>query len=97
MIGPEILWPQTSNDLNHPEWPKLLSYRMTYAAATSSGTWHFERSTYCREYVFDRDPDLLPYEEPMNAAPQDEYPDDYRSQPSPILNDLYVAATHTSP
>ncbi|KAL4963752.1 uncharacterized protein BDV14DRAFT_201479 [Aspergillus stella-maris] len=69
---------------------------MTYAAATPSGTWLFERSTYCRDYVFDRDPDLLPYEEPMNAAPQDEYPDDYRSEPSPILSDLHITAAQAA-
>ncbi|KAL4963742.1 uncharacterized protein BDV14DRAFT_201469 [Aspergillus stella-maris] len=110
MIGPELFWPQkqvqsTSNvteeerekEEEPPHWPTLTSFHLTnYAAATPSGTWLFTRDPRVPDYEFQRDRDTIYMRPPMNDAPQDEFPDDYRTHPSPVLNELYIAAAHAA-
>ncbi len=95
-IGPELFWPQRDSDSDVlPTWPNLTRFYLEYAAATPSGEWLFERDPRCPEYEFDRDssnPNLRFFSPPMDDAPQDEFPDDYRTVPSPLLNKMYTAA-----
>ncbi|KAL4905213.1 hypothetical protein BDW74DRAFT_178216 [Aspergillus multicolor] len=87
MAGPELFWPQQSDENNTkpPIWPNLTSFHLTYAAATPFGTWLFGRGPRCSEYEFDGDEDRLYMNPPMDEAPQDEFPDDYRAHPLPAL------------
>ncbi|THC87121.1 hypothetical protein EYZ11_013433 [Aspergillus tanneri] len=94
MVGPELFWPQDDN--KQPYWPNLTYFHLTYAASTPSGEWLFERDPRCPEYNFDRNPENLYMRPPMDDAPQDEFPDDYRTAPSPILNRLYIAAAYAA-
>ncbi|KAL4865419.1 hypothetical protein BDV12DRAFT_211075 [Aspergillus spectabilis] len=80
MAGPELFWPQNKDDTNQPHWPNLISFNLTYAAATPSGEWLFN----------------LNMDPPTDDAAQDEFPDDYRTAPSPLLNTMYIAAGYAA-
>ncbi|KAL4797995.1 hypothetical protein BDV19DRAFT_386655 [Aspergillus venezuelensis] len=76
-----------------PHWPTLTHFSLiNYAASTPSGTWLFTGDTRVPEYVFPRDRGTLYMRPPMNDAPQDVFPDDYRTHPAPVLYRLYIAA-----
>ncbi|KAL2830075.1 hypothetical protein BDW59DRAFT_178200 [Aspergillus cavernicola] len=96
MVGPELFWPQNDEDIDEPNWPNLTTFHLTYAAATPSGEWLFNRDPRCPQYEVDRNSENLFMEPPMDEAPQDEFPDDYRTALSPLLNQMYMAAAYAA-
>ncbi|RAH64325.1 uncharacterized protein BO66DRAFT_464752 [Aspergillus aculeatinus CBS 121060] len=96
MIGPEFFWPPLHHPYSAPpRWPRLTSLKLVYQAVTPSGQWLFEKDPRCQPYSSSQREDVYECgtrEDPRTPAPQDRYPDAFRSKPADLLNDLHRAA-----
>lgn len=95
MVGPELFWPPYSG-ASQPYWPRLTTFKLSYASATPSGDWLLERDPRWREpsrnddSVMSSDSDDI---EPEDLPPpHDRRPDDFRTKPTEAVNEFYLAA-----
>lgn len=92
MAGPELFWPPGIDSTSPPHWPQLKTFTLTFTAATPSGQWLFENDPRCGEYTLDLEDPILRHEDVTLPAPQDYWPDEFRTKPAESINDLYLAA-----
>ncbi|KAL5358360.1 hypothetical protein BJX96DRAFT_173364 [Aspergillus floccosus] len=95
-IGPELFWPSDAASISPPRWPHLTHFTVVYGSATTCGQWFFDRDprSNVKNYEHQR-----PYEDlaedwpdPRIPAEQDYPVDLFRTEPAPVLNELYRAA-----